>query len=185
MCSQSILHIFYFSEVTSSKTIPSIISCQELKSLLQAPPCEISVLETDFGKQPETDFQAGHIPKAQYFDQLECTTPTDFIPRGLPDVQCFEEYLTRLGVSNTAHIVLYDRSPTGFLASSRAWLVLQTHGVKSLSILNGGFHKWTKEINEIESSNSSDPKSEGAFTEWQQRASTDMIIKGDGKTTID
>ena len=70
-------------------------------------------------------FQRGHIPKARYFDQLEYTTPTAFIPRGLPDVKSFEDYLTRLGVSNDHHIVLYDRSAAGFFAASRAWFLLK------------------------------------------------------------
>lgn len=71
------------------------------------------------------DLFRGHIPKARYFDQLEYTTPTAFIPRGLPDVKSFEDYLTRLGVSNDHHIVLYDRSAAGFFAASRAWLLLK------------------------------------------------------------
>jgi len=71
------------------------------------------------------DLFRGHIPKARYFNQLEYTTPTAFIPRGLPDVKSFEDYLTRLGVSNNHHIVLYDRSAAGFFAASRAWFLLK------------------------------------------------------------
>lgn len=62
-----------------------------------------------------------HIPKARYFEQLECTTPTKLIPRGLPEIKCFENYVSRLGVSDSDHIVLYDRSPMGIYASTRAW----------------------------------------------------------------
>jgi 3-mercaptopyruvate sulfurtransferase SseA len=68
---------------------------------------------------------SAHLPQARYFDQLECTTPTKFISRGLPDIKCFETYLTRLGISNGDHIVLYDRSPMGFYASARAWWLLK------------------------------------------------------------
>jgi len=74
-------------------------------------------------------FFSAHIPKARYFDQLECTTPTKLIPRGIPEVKCFESYLSRLGVSNNDHIVLYDRSPMGFYASSRAWWLLKVNFV--------------------------------------------------------
>lgn len=112
-------------------------------------------------------FVSGHIPHARYFDQLECTTPTEFLPRGLPEPKAFGEYLTRLGVSNTDHVVLYDRSAAGFFAAGRAWVILkvkriqiyclnpnvcafQAYGVENLSILNGGYNAWTKEINEIE-----------------------------------
>lgn len=70
-------------------------------------------------------FFSVHIPKARYYEQLECTKPTKDIPRGLPDLKCFESYLSRLGVSNDDHVVLYDRSPMGLYASSRAWWVLR------------------------------------------------------------
>jgi thiosulfate/3-mercaptopyruvate sulfurtransferase len=70
-------------------------------------------------------FFSAHIPQARYFDQLEYTTPTKYIPRGIPEIKSFESYLSRLGVSNTDHIVLYDRSPMGLLASSRAWWLLK------------------------------------------------------------
>lgn len=68
---------------------------------------------------------SAHIPKARYFEQLECTTPTKDIPRGLPDIKRFELQMSRLGVSNSDHVVLYDRSQTGFYASSRAWWLLK------------------------------------------------------------
>ncbi|CAF4340259.1 unnamed protein product [Rotaria sp. Silwood2] len=168
--------------MTLTQIISPLVSCQALKHLLRAPPRQITVLEADIGKQCYSDFQAGHLPQARYFDQLECTTPTAFIPRGLPDMNCFEGYLTRLGISNTHHIVLYDRSPTGFFASGRAWCLLKTYGVDNLSILDGGFHGWVRENHKIESTESNDAQEEGAFTEWQQRAPTDMIIKGDGKS---
>ncbi|CAF3230866.1 unnamed protein product [Rotaria sp. Silwood2] len=100
-----------------------------------------------------------HIPQARYFDQLECTQPTKLIPRGVPEIKCFESYLSRLGVSNNDHIVLYDRSPMGFYASSRAWWLLKTYGMNSLSILNGGFYKWLKEINKMESSDNNNNRS--------------------------
>jgi len=36
--------------------------------------------------------------------------------------------------------------------------------VSDISILNGGFHKWVKEINELESSNSTKEFQQGKFT---------------------
>lgn len=71
----------------------------------------------------------GHIPTAQYFDQLEDTTPTAFLPRGLPDVKKFEERLGNMGISNEDHIVLYDRSSAGFFAAGRAWFLFKVHNL--------------------------------------------------------
>ncbi|CAF1182105.1 unnamed protein product [Adineta ricciae] len=146
------------------KAIPPVLSCQALKDLLRSSSQKVSVLEADIGKQFHNEFLHAHIPKAQFFDQLECTQPTKLIPRGLPDIKCFESYLSRLGVSNKDHIVLYDRSPMGFYATSRAWWLLKTYGMDSLSILNGGFHKWAKEVNDLEPSNDNQPKETGIFT---------------------
>jgi thiosulfate/3-mercaptopyruvate sulfurtransferase len=67
----------------------------------------------------------GHIPSARYFDQLQHTKPTAFLPRGLPDVPAFEEYLASLGISNDDHIILYDRSAPGLFAAARAWFLLR------------------------------------------------------------
>ncbi|CAF1168866.1 unnamed protein product [Adineta steineri] len=151
----------------ATKTIPALLSCHALKDLLRSSSQKISVLEADIGKQFENEFRHGHIPKARYFDQLECTKPSKLIPRGLPETKCFESYLSKMGVSNSDHIVLYDRSPIGFYATSRAWWLFKTLGVDSLSILNGGFYKWLKEINELESSDDNASKSQeetGKFT---------------------
>ncbi|CAF1505014.1 unnamed protein product [Adineta ricciae] len=157
-------------------TIPSVISCQELKDLLQSSSQSIAVLEADLGKQVEADFKAGHIPKARYFDQLEHTTPTAFIPRGLPDVKSFEDYLTRLGVSNDHHIILYDRSANGFFAASRAWFLLKTYGADKVSILNGGFNAWKKEDNEIEKSDeSNDSAKEGQTNNFTVKLNEQMV----------
>jgi 3-mercaptopyruvate sulfurtransferase SseA len=89
-------------------------------SVIRAERCSSSHLH----RQSTLGFSA-HLPQARYFDQLECTTPTKQIPRGLPEIKCFEAYLSRLGITNDHHIVLYDRSPMGFYASSRAWWVFK------------------------------------------------------------
>ncbi|UJR34414.1 hypothetical protein I4U23_021821 [Adineta vaga] len=168
----------YFSKVksmTSTEIIPALLSCRQLKDLLQSSSKQIAVLEADISKQVEADFKAGHIPKARYFDQLEYTTPTAFIPRGLPDVKSFEDYLTRLGISNEHHIVLYDRSPSGFFAASRAWFLFKTYGVDKLSILDGGFNAWKREINEIEKDESNDSKEEEETKRFTVKLNEKMV----------
>lgn len=44
--------------MTSTEVIPALISCQQLKDLLQSSSSElIAVLEADIGKQAEADFK--------------------------------------------------------------------------------------------------------------------------------
>lgn len=43
--------------MTVTKAIPPLLSCQALKELLRSSARKIAVLETDIGKQFETEFQ--------------------------------------------------------------------------------------------------------------------------------
>lgn len=68
----------------------------------------------------------GHITdQSVYIDTLKCTKPTRLYPRNLPEVECFQEYASDLGLSNSHHLILYDRSPFGFYASSRMWWIFR------------------------------------------------------------
>ena len=64
-------------------------------------------------------FFRGHIPQSVFFDLWKCVQSTDYIPRNLPDKNCFEDYAQSLGISPDTHIVAYDR--LGPLSSYRTW----------------------------------------------------------------
>jgi len=46
-------------------------------------------------------------------------------PRRLPDSNLFQEYVQANGISNKHHIIIYDRSPYGLMASARVWWILR------------------------------------------------------------
>ena len=58
---------------------------------------------------------------------MHCATPTKFIPRNIPQPECFKDYVGSLGISNKHHVIVYDRSPFGFYASSRAWWIFRVN----------------------------------------------------------
>ncbi|CAF1022635.1 unnamed protein product [Didymodactylos carnosus] len=107
--------------------------------------------QAHFGREMEKEYKEGHIPTSVFFDQLECSRSTSVVPRGLPKMKCFENYMGLLGVSNNHHVVVYDRSPFGFLGAARAWWLLRAFGHENVSILNGGLNKWVADNNKLAS----------------------------------
>ena len=85
----------------------------------------------------------GHIETALYVDVLNCASESSrMYPRPVPDLECYKDYLGSLGISNKHSLVVYDRSPFGFYASSRLWWTLKMLGQENVSILNGGLNSW-------------------------------------------
>jgi 3-mercaptopyruvate sulfurtransferase SseA len=65
-----------------------------------------------FGK---ADYDTGHIPNAVFFDLTKGVQSSKLYPKAIPDKKKFADYISSLGVSNNNHIIVYDRSPFGFL----------------------------------------------------------------------
>ncbi len=63
-------------------------------------------------------------------------------PRPVPELDCYRDYLGSLGISSKHNLVVYDRSPFGFYASSRLWWTLKMLGQENVAILNGGLNGW-------------------------------------------
>ena len=68
--------------------------------------------------------------------------PNKYYPRNIPDKTVFQEYVSSLGISNKHHLIIYDRSPYGFFASSRVWWIFRLFGHENVSILSGGLNAW-------------------------------------------
>lgn len=49
-----------------------------------------------------------------------------------------------MGISNKHHLIIYDRSPYGFLLAPRAWWIMRVFGHENMSIVNGGFNDWIR-----------------------------------------
>lgn len=88
---------------------------------------------------PEEEFAAGHVPGAAQVDwpELKVTDTSDpSIMRWQGEV---EGVLTRLGISPTDTVVIYDG---GTLFAARLWWVLEQLGHADKRILNGGYPSW-------------------------------------------
>lgn len=65
--------------------------------------------------------------------------------------KAIETEMRRLGINNDSRVVVYAhiKTPKDFLKASYLYWVMQYHGLKNVSLLDGGFEAWVKEGNPI------------------------------------
>ena len=90
------------------------------------------------------DYESAHVPGAGF---LDITTDLSDTGSGLaftrPPVAQMERVLSRSGVSNDSHVVLYCRAR--MMWATRAWWLFRWAGLESVAILDGGMGKWEAE----------------------------------------
>jgi thiosulfate/3-mercaptopyruvate sulfurtransferase len=90
------------------------------------------------------EYEEAHIPGAVYIDwtrditDLENPVPVQVAP---PDR--FASLMGSLGIGDDTHVVVYDH--TGGQFATRLWWALTHYGHDHVSVLDGGFKKWTAE----------------------------------------
>ncbi|KAI5108783.1 3-mercaptopyruvate sulfurtransferase, partial [Silurus meridionalis] len=89
-----------------------------------------------------SDFKKYHIPGATYFDLDRCSDRTSPLDHMLPTPDAFAEYVSGLGVSNDAHVVVYDASEQGAFSAPRVWWMFRVFGHRAVSVLDGGLKSW-------------------------------------------
>ncbi|MEP0391657.1 MAG: sulfurtransferase [Erythrobacter sp.] len=99
-------------------------------------------------RDPLSEFEAGHIPSARFFDLASLTDTSSSVPAALPRPEQVAQRLAELGVGEGAKIVLYDDS--ALKSSARAWFSLTQCAVPHVAILDGGMAKWRAEGRPIE-----------------------------------
>jgi thiosulfate/3-mercaptopyruvate sulfurtransferase len=83
---------------------------------------------------------ASHIPGAVFFDIEALSDHTTSLPHMLPSSEAFAKNMSELGVSNNAHIVVYEQQ--GVFSAPRAWWMLRAFGATHVSVLDGGLRAW-------------------------------------------
>ena len=93
--------------------------------------------------QPDghSSYQSGHIPGAVHFDIDDIADKDTALKHMLPSADAFSDKMSALGVSNDAHVIVYDNN--GFFASARAWWMFRAMGHDRVSVLDGGLSAWT------------------------------------------
>ncbi len=133
----------------------SLVSTQELETMLgETGEKPLRVLDATIflpgsARDAKAEFDAAHIPGAQYMDLDAIVDPESPLAHALPRPQQFGQAMSALGVSDTDRIVVYDNSPLH--SAARAWWMLKAFGATDVAILDGGFPKWLAEGRACES----------------------------------
>lgn len=129
-----------------------IISPSEFKNLFSE---NLIILDARVGKDAYQNYLDKHIQGARFVDLdkdlAEIGKDAAFGGRHpLPTIEKFSETISRLGIAENSHIVIYD-DKNGANAAARAWWMLKAFGLKNVQVLDGGFQEAEKETLEFSS----------------------------------
>lgn len=138
-----------------------IISPKQLKELS---PENLIILDVRTGKDSYQNYLNQHLKKARFVDLEKDLAETNenaaFGGRHpLPNIQKFAETVSRLGISEDSHVIIYD-DKNGANAAARAWWMLKSFGLKNVQVLDGGIQAAEKEDLEFSSGEEVFEKSE-------------------------
>jgi thiosulfate/3-mercaptopyruvate sulfurtransferase len=91
-----------------------------------------------------TQYRGRHLPGSVHFDIDHISDKSNPLPHMLPAAADFAKKVGLLGVGNDDRVVVYDRL-SGGAAAARVWWMFRIFGYDKVSMLDGGFGKWTKE----------------------------------------
>src|SRR5215204_4826936 len=90
------------------------------------------------------EYDEAHVPDAVYVDWTrDITDPDDRVSVQVAPPERFAELMGSLGIGDETHVVVYDHAGGQF--ATRLWWVLTYYGHDRVSVLNGGWKKWTAE----------------------------------------
>lgn len=123
-----------------------IISLSELKNITSE---KLVILDARTGKDIRQTYLDKHIKGARFIDLdkdlADIGEDAAFGGRHpLPNVEKFSETLSKLGISENSHVVVYD-DKNGSNAAARAWWMLKAFGVENVQVLDGGMQAAEKE----------------------------------------
>ena len=101
------------------------------------------------GRDAATEYTAGHIPGAVFFDIDASSDPNTSLPHMLPTAERFAARMAALGLSDSDHLVVYDGSGQN-LSAPRVWWMFRAFGHDRVSVLDGGIAKWRRENRPLE-----------------------------------
>ncbi len=90
------------------------------------------------------EYDEAHIPGAVYVDWTrDIVDPDDPVPAQLAPPGRFADLMSSLGIDDETHVVVYDHAGGQF--ATRLWWALTYYGHDLVSVLDGGWGKWTAE----------------------------------------
>ncbi len=90
------------------------------------------------------EYDESHIPGAVYVDWTrDIIDPDDPVPAQIAPSERFARLMGSLGIGDETHVVVYDHAGGQF--ATRMWWALTYYGHEKVSVLDGGWKKWTIE----------------------------------------
>ncbi len=151
---------------------PALVSTAWLADHLTDPAVRLldaSYFHTSTGRDAAREYAASHIPGAVFFDIDVIAAPKSELPHMLPDATRFSSWARRLGIGDAHHVIAYDRVAGGG-AAARVWWMFRVFGHDSVSVLDGGFGKWTAEGRAV-----SDRPAEAKSRHFVSRARPELV----------
>ncbi|MFN3649084.1 MAG: rhodanese-like domain-containing protein [Armatimonadota bacterium] len=113
-----------------------LVETSWLEHRLQDPTVRIVDMRSD------EKYSAGHLPGAVRLSEgplRDANDTADF----LPSPEAFAAMMGKAGIGADTHVVIYDDA--GGRSAARLWFVLNAYGHPKVSLVNGGWSKWTAE----------------------------------------
>jgi thiosulfate/3-mercaptopyruvate sulfurtransferase len=94
-------------------------------------------------RRPNKEYCQAHIPGAMFFDIDEFSNQNSNLPHMAPPLDQFKAEIKKMGIGDDHHVIVYDGS--GLFSAARAWWLFKFFGKVKVSVLDGGFPKWSQE----------------------------------------
>ncbi|MEM1954635.1 MAG: sulfurtransferase [Nitrososphaerota archaeon] len=124
-----------------SQTVPVLVSTDWVARNLNNP--NVRIVEVDY--DPQTAYFQGHIRGAILWDWKKDIN--DQLERNIISKEGFEALMSRSGISNDTHVVLYGDYNNWFAAF--AFWVMKLYNHEKVSLMDGGRKKWIAEEREL------------------------------------
>jgi len=99
---------------------------------------DLRILDT----RPQAEYAKGHVPGAVSVD-VKSWQDLGKKEGGFHDAKAWGEKVGQLGISHDSKVIVYGSNLT---ETARVWWTLKYLGLQNVTILNGGWQLWIKEI---------------------------------------
>ena len=128
-----------------------IVSTEWLDAHLGSP--DIAIIDASWHlpaakRDARAEFNAAHIPGAQFVDIDELSDTSSPLPHMLPSPEKFSSRMRRMGIGDGKRVIAYDS--TGLFSAARAWWMFKVFGHEDVAVLDGGLKKWLAESRVVE-----------------------------------
>ena len=122
-----------------------------LEQHLGAP--DLAIIDASFfmpaeNRDARSEYLAGHIPGAVFFDIDAIADHSTSLPHMLPSPADFASAAGQLGLGDGMRLVVYDASE--LVGAARVWWTLRLFGAADVRILEGGLQQWRAEGRPLE-----------------------------------